>query len=165
MADTKDTATGNDEARYAIPREALADARRALSVLTGWLNIQKDVARKLYHRDAAPISEALELPRPWSKDLSERYDSFTEVQRLELFTAQANLLWGNGSADTDTFTPAQADFLLDWYRLQLAASSDALWKHFKTREYHDRMAQVAYEARYGTDDEPERAEVIEGEDD
>lgn len=137
------------------PQIALDNATAALHALDDWLDGWKAQVRGSQGKSGVNLSDAVKLPMPLigGRELSEAYDSFTDVQRAEIFSAMAGLLFGHGSSDTDTFTPKMAEFILAWNKRQLAASNNRCWEYFKAKDYREARAMSLYEARMGRDDE------------
>lgn len=137
------------------PQIALDKATAALHVLNDWIQAWKAQVRGSQGKSGVALSDAVKLPMPLfgGRELSEAYDSFTDVQRAEIFSAMVGLVFGHGSADTDTFTPKMAEFILAWSRKQLAATNNRCWEYFKAKDYREARAMSLYEARMGRDDE------------
>lgn len=137
------------------PQMALDEATHALHVLNDWIQAWKAQVRCSQGKSGVSLADAVKLPMPLTggRELSEVYDSFTDVQRAEIFSAMVGLVFGHGSSDTDTFTPKMAEFILAWSRKQLAAANNRCWEYFKAKDYREARAMAVYEARMGRDDE------------
>lgn len=146
------------------PQIALDKAHAALTALIEWLDENRNVIWRRVgaeNRRFAFIDDAVALPHPqWkgkgakAKELAKTYDSFTDVQKAEIFCAQVGLLFGQGAAFAhSSFTAKQAEFILDWYKKQFTDTNKEFELFSHIRECKTERALAAYEARMGRDDE------------